>query len=88
MPTRAHPCLSIHCAASRQRDECLCTNPSSLRVHRLDSKLLYAQELYLPDGTRLTSWKALAEAAAANTPVVVTCGVRVLLPAEPSSVPM
>lgn len=41
---------------------------------KLDARMLYASELWLPDGTRLRSYKALCDAAATATPVMVGCG--------------
>lgn len=42
--------------------------------HRLDSKLLYAQELWTPSGVRLTNFDQLKAQASANCPIIVTCG--------------
>jgi len=49
----------------------------------LDNRMLYAAELFLPDGNKITSYKVLAEAAALDTAVIVGCGE----PFDSSTVP-
>ena len=44
------------------------------RKMQLDNRMLYAAELYLPNGEKLASFKALADAAALDTGIVVGCG--------------
>lgn len=40
----------------------------------LDGRMLYAAELFLPDGQKITSWKQLREAAEIDTAIIVGCG--------------
>ena len=44
------------------------------RKMQLDSRMLYAAELFNPDGSKIKSFKELAEAAALDTQVIVGCG--------------
>ena len=41
---------------------------------KLDARMLYASELWTPDGTRIRSFKSLLDAAAQQTPIMVGCG--------------
>lgn len=41
---------------------------------KLDSRMLYASELWLPDGRRVGNFEELYEAAANHTPIIVGCG--------------
>jgi len=49
----------------------------------LDGRMLYAAELYLPDGQKITSWKMLREASDIDTAIIVGCGE----PFDTSTVP-
>jgi len=40
----------------------------------LDARLLYVAELWLPDGTPITAFQELVDAAAIDTPIIVGCG--------------
>ena len=48
--------------------------PLIQRRMRLDERMLYAAELFLPDGVKITNYKMLSEAAAIDTAVIVGCG--------------
>jgi len=50
---------------------------------QLDRRMLYAAELYLPNGELITSWEALEAAARLDTAIVVGCGE----PFDPTSIP-
>ena len=50
---------------------------------QLDQRMLYAAELFLPDGTKITSFKQLREAADIDTAIIVGCGE----PFDSSTVP-
>lgn len=50
----------------------------------LDKRMLYAAELWLPDGTYVTTYQELVDAAALSTPIIVGCGE----PFDGSRVPM
>ena len=50
---------------------------------QLDRRMCYAAELYLPDGTRIASYKQLIDAAALDTAIIVGCGE----PFDPSTIP-
>jgi len=57
--------------------------PKIQQQMQLDKRMCYAAELYLPDGTKITSYKALIDAAALDTAIVVGCGE----PFDPSTIP-
>jgi hypothetical protein len=40
----------------------------------LDQRMLYAAELFVPDGTKVTSYAQLIDAAGLDTPIIVGCG--------------
>ena len=48
--------------------------PLIQRRMRLDERMLYAAELLLPDGVKISNFKMLSEAAAIDTAVIVGCG--------------
>ena len=48
--------------------------PLIQRRMRLDERMLYAAELFLPDGVKISNFKMLSEAAAIDTAVIVGCG--------------
>jgi hypothetical protein len=50
---------------------------------QLERRMLYAAELYLPDGQRITDYKGLIDAAALDTAIIVGCGE----PFDPSTIP-
>ena len=50
---------------------------------QLDKRMLYAAELFLPDGDRVRTYKQLTDAAEADTAIIVGCGE----PFDPSTVP-
>ena len=41
---------------------------------QLDKRMKYAQGLYTPDGNKIQTWDHLTSAAAAEIPIIVTCG--------------
>ena len=51
---------------------------------KLDARLLYAADLFLPDGNRVNTYQQLVDAAAIETPIIVGCGE----PFDGSRVPM
>ena len=57
--------------------------PMIQKSMQLDRRMLYAAELYLPDGKKIMSYKELIDAAALDTAIVVGCGE----PFDPSSIP-
>lgn len=44
------------------------------RKMQLDARMLYAAELYLPNGEKIKGYKQLVDASALDTPVIVGCG--------------
>lgn len=50
---------------------------------RLDRRMLYVRELYLPDGERIGSMKKLSSIAVVDAPVIVGCGE----PFDPQCIP-
>mmetsp|Transcript_17712 Transcript_17712/g.35715 ORF Transcript_17712/g.35715 Transcript_17712/m.35715 type:complete len:402 (-) Transcript_17712:382-1587(-) len=48
--------------------------PMIQRRMKLDERMLYAAELFLPDGQRISSFKQLREAADMDTAIIVGCG--------------
>ncbi len=58
--------------------------PLLQRRMQLDSRMLYAAELFLPDGAKITSFKQLRQAAAIDTAIIVGCGE----PFDPTTVPL
>jgi len=50
---------------------------------QLDRRMLYAAELYLPDGTLIPTWEALEASARLDTAIIVGCGE----PFDPTSIP-
>ena len=44
------------------------------KAMKLDARMLYASELWAPDGASIKSFKALSEAAAIGSPIIVGCG--------------
>lgn len=48
--------------------------PTIQRRMKLDERMLYAAELFLPDGVRVTTFKQLREAADIDTAIIVGCG--------------
>lgn len=50
---------------------------------QLDSRMLFAAELFLPDGTQLTAYDELVKYARADSAIIVGCGE----PFDPSTVP-
>ena len=57
--------------------------PKIQQQMQLDRRMLYAAELYLPSGEKITTYKQLIDAAALDTAIIVGCGE----PFDPSSVP-
>merc|ERR1719454_1795511 len=57
--------------------------PKIQQQMQLDKRMCYAAELYLPDGTKITSYKALIDASALDTAIIVGCGE----PFDPSTIP-
>ena len=57
--------------------------PKIQQQMQLDRRMCYAAELYLPDGTRIASYKQLIDAAALDTAIIVGCGE----PFDPSTIP-
>lgn len=57
--------------------------PKIQQQMQLDRRMMYAAELYLPDGEKITTYKKLIDAAALDTAIVVGCGE----PFDPSSIP-
>ena len=41
---------------------------------KLDDRMLYAADLFLPDGTRIEKYQQLVDASAIDTPIIVGCG--------------
>ena len=55
-----------------------------IQMHmQLDKKMLYAAELFLPSGEKITTYKQLIDAAAIDTAIIVGCGE----PFDPSTIP-
>ncbi|KAL3898617.1 MAG: hypothetical protein SGPRY_012806, partial [Prymnesium sp.] len=50
---------------------------------QLDKRMLYAKKLYTPNGTLITNWEDLTNAAAYEIPIIVSCGE----PFDPTTVP-
>lgn len=57
--------------------------PLIQRRMQLDSRMLYAAELFLPDGVKIATFQQLQEAASLDTAIIVACGE----PFDPSTVP-
>ena len=57
--------------------------PKIQSLMHLDQKLLYAAELYLPDGKKIEQFKQLVEAGDKGTAIIVACGE----PFDPTTVP-
>jgi len=57
--------------------------PKIQQSMQLDRRMMYAAELYLPDGTKINTYKQLIDAAALDTAIVVGCGE----PFDPSTIP-
>ena len=57
--------------------------PKIQQAMHLNKKLLYAAELYLPNGERINEFRRLVEAADMSTAIIVGCGE----PFDPSTVP-
>ena len=49
----------------------------------LDKRMLYASELFLPDGTKISSYDVLVDTARRDTAVIVGCGE----PFDPQCIP-
>lgn len=50
---------------------------------RLDSKLMYARDLYMPNGDSIRTYEELRERAASSTPMIIGCGE----PFDPTCIP-
>ena len=50
---------------------------------QLDNRMLYASELFLPDGTKIHTYRQLIDVASKHTAIIVGCGE----PFDPSTVP-
>lgn len=48
--------------------------PKIQSLMHLEKKLLYAAELYLPDGTKIDTFRMLVEAADKDAAIIVACG--------------
>lgn len=57
--------------------------PKIQQQMQLDRRMLYAAELYLPSGEKITDYKKLIDSAALDTAIIVGCGE----PFDPSSIP-
>ena len=51
---------------------------------KLDERMMFAADLWLPDGTAITKYQQLVDASAIDTPIIVGCGE----PFDQSRVPM
>eukprot|EP00900_Chrysochromulina_parva_P010075 jgi/Chrpa1/19069/Chrysochromulina_OHIO_Genome00026336-RA len=57
--------------------------PKVQQCMQLDRRLMYAAELYLPDGQKINSFEDLEKAARLDTAIIVGCGE----PFDPTSIP-
>jgi len=57
--------------------------PMVQKMMQLDKRMMYAAELYLPSGEKITTYKQLVDAAALDTAIIVGCGE----PFDPSTIP-
>ena len=57
--------------------------PKIQQQMQLDKRMSYAAQLFLPNGDEISTYKALIDAAALDTAIIVACGE----PFDPSSIP-